>query len=147
MPAFTATAPGKMILAGEHAVVYGQPAIAFPLPEIRARVIIEPKIKQPPGTVLFEAQDISVTGPSDSFTPDHAFNRILQVFQAYFHISQIPACLIRISSTIRKSCLSLSTSHGTANPGRRKRSLACLSGDTFPCWVRHLLSPRSKRQL
>ncbi len=100
MPAFTATAPGKMILAGEHAVVYGQPAIAFPLPEIRARVIIEPKINQSPGKVIFEAPDVGITGSSETLSQDHAFNRILQVFQDHFHISQIPACLIRVSSTI-----------------------------------------------
>ena len=100
MPAFTATAPGKMILAGEHAVVYGQPAIAFPLPEIRARIIIEPSIKRVPGTITFDAQDIGVSGSSDSISPDHAFNRILQIFQEHFHIPRIPSCSIRISSTI-----------------------------------------------
>ena len=100
MPAVTATAPGKMILAGEHAVVYGQPAIAFPIPEIRARVIIEPGIKQAPGSVYFEAPEINFSGSSDSLTQDHAFNRILQLFQEHFHISQIPTCVIKISSTI-----------------------------------------------
>jgi len=100
MPAFTATAPGKMILAGEHAVVYGQPAIAFPLREIRARVIIEPRIKQSPDAVIFDAQDVGVTGLSDSLAPDQAFNRILQVFQEHFNLPHIPGCLIRISSTI-----------------------------------------------
>ncbi|HJW84963.1 MAG TPA: mevalonate kinase, partial [Anaerolineae bacterium] len=37
----TATAPGKVILFGEHAVVYGRPAIAVPVTQLRATASID----------------------------------------------------------------------------------------------------------
>ncbi len=38
---FTATAPGKVILFGEHAVVYGRSALAAPVVQLRARATVE----------------------------------------------------------------------------------------------------------
>lgn len=43
-----ASAPGKAILFGEHAVVYDQPAIAVPLSDLRTTVIIRSIDAQPP---------------------------------------------------------------------------------------------------
>jgi mevalonate kinase len=44
-----ASAPGKLILCGEHAVVYNRPAIALPLSQIRAQATVA---AGPPGTGL-----------------------------------------------------------------------------------------------
>ena len=44
MPAIISKAPGKTILFGEHAVVYGYPAIAVPIDAVQVRVTILPAI-------------------------------------------------------------------------------------------------------
>lgn len=53
----TATAPGKAILVGEHAVVYGRPAIAVPLQQTLATARVEPGAAGA-GLVIY-AQDIA----------------------------------------------------------------------------------------
>jgi len=66
----SASACGKTILLGEHAVVYGRPAIAVPVSDVRARADV---VEAPPGNgMLLVAQDLnavySLDGEDDSDT-------------------------------------------------------------------------------
>ncbi len=74
MPAFTATAPGKIILFGEHAVVYGEPAIAVPVSSIQTRASVQAVIDGFSGEIQIDAPDISLSASVMELDPDHPLN-------------------------------------------------------------------------
>jgi mevalonate kinase len=100
MPAFTASAPGKVILFGEHAVVYGRPAIAAPVPQVSAKAIIIAEPKSPPGLVRLIAPDINLETTLSSLPEDHPLVVVIRKAAIATKVSHIPACSIHISSTI-----------------------------------------------
>jgi mevalonate kinase len=75
-----ATAPGKVILFGEHAVVYGRPAIAAPVSQIRARAFIE-KIDE--RDVWLSAPDLGLRGRLSEAPPDDPLAAALRLVQAH----------------------------------------------------------------
>jgi mevalonate kinase len=58
------SAPAKIILFGEHAVVHGQPAIAVPVSSLRASAVIHPNTEQEPGLII-ESVDLNQVIPFD----------------------------------------------------------------------------------
>ena len=100
MPAITATAPGKVILFGEHAVVYGRPAIAVPVNQVRARVVISADPHSAPGRVLVQAPDVGLEAELGELPEKHPLAQAILGTLKAFGLERMPACAVRISSTI-----------------------------------------------
>lgn len=74
-----ATAPGKIILFGEHAVVYGQPAIAMPVAHLRATAEITPNPSLG-GRVLLHAPDVGEDVWLDQAPAGHPLAAAVRIF-------------------------------------------------------------------
>jgi mevalonate kinase len=100
MPAYSAYAPGKVILFGEHAVVYGRPAIAVPVSQVRAKAIAIAEPRSPHGLVRIIAPDVGLETTLSSLPGDHPLVVLLAKAVSAMQVSHIPACSLTITSTI-----------------------------------------------
>ncbi len=100
MPAYSASAPGKIILFGEHAVVYGRPAIAIPVMQVRAKAIVMAEPRSPHGLVRLIAPDIGMETTLASLPEDHPMAVVIHKAAAAMQVTHIPACSIQITSSI-----------------------------------------------
>jgi len=100
MPAYSATAPGKIILFGEHAVVYGRPAIAVPVLQVRAKAIVNFDPRSAPGRVIIRAPDIGLDTMLSDLPENHPLAAVIWKAASAMKISHIPACTIRVTSNI-----------------------------------------------
>jgi len=100
MPAIYAKAPGKIILFGEHAVVYGQPAIAIPVNKVKATARVFANIDAQPNQIRIKAPDINFDALLSDLPVTHPFAFAIRLTLEAVLPNQAPAFTLLISSTI-----------------------------------------------
>ena len=103
MPVISQSASGKAILLGEHAVVYGQPAIAIPISSRRLTVRIEPNILGPSGKLRIIAPMLDLDQDFFALPESHPIYQAISLTLKELGIEQIPACTLHISSNLTVS--------------------------------------------
>lgn len=93
----SATAPGKVILFGEHAVVYGRPALAAPITHLRARATIEPTGK--PDVALI-APDLNRLAWLSNVHPHNPLAAVVRVVERHFACSLSDGYSLSVTSAI-----------------------------------------------
>lgn len=93
----TSSAPGKIILFGEHAVVYGRPALAVPVTQVRATVDITDSVRK---GIWIDAPDIHLHAELNTLPSDHPLASVIHNFFFLLRVSPFPNLEIKISSTI-----------------------------------------------
>jgi len=98
----TAYAPGKVILFGEHAVVYGRPAIAAPVTQVRACAVVEDGL--PGQGVIIRALDLHlrhrVGDPLSAESPAYPLEATVRNTLRWLGTKALPDLTLTLSSTV-----------------------------------------------
>ena len=92
-----ASAPGKIILFGEHAVVYGRPAIAAPVSQVRATAVVVPN--QGEGVRII-APDLDTDFLLDEADQSDALVATMRQIQTAAGLSRLPHLTVTVRSDI-----------------------------------------------
>ncbi|MCB9008699.1 MAG: mevalonate kinase [Ardenticatenaceae bacterium] len=96
-PVTQASAPGKIILFGEHAVVYGRPAIAAPISQLRAKATVTHSSSN---NCYIIAPDLERHDRLQDLPDDDALALAARLVLDAAQIHQIPDVTIRVNSQI-----------------------------------------------
>jgi len=91
------SAPGKIILFGEHAVVYGRPALAVPVTQVHADVDV---VDVSRSGIWIHARDVNLDAELNTLPSDHPIASVIHNFLFISRVSLFPNLEINISSTI-----------------------------------------------
>jgi mevalonate kinase len=100
MPIVFGKAPGKIIIFGEHAVVYGQPAIAIPVHEVAATARVIPDLQSEPGHVRVLAPGIDLDSSLHALDASHPIAAAIHLTIEELGVKNLPSFILEITSTI-----------------------------------------------
>ena len=129
MPVVFGKAPGKIILFGEHAVVYGQPAIAIPVQKVKATAYVSPEFSSNAGQVHIEAPDINIDADLQSLDEDDPLVKAIHLTLEAVSPSHTPSLTLQISSNIP---ISAGMGSGAAITVAIIRALSSFLGKSLP---------------
>ncbi len=92
----SSSAPGKIILLGEHAVVYGRPALAVPVSQVQATATI----RSAEVGVWIHAPQVNLQEELSRLAPNHPLAAIVRSVLSTLNMSDPPSLQIHIESDI-----------------------------------------------
>jgi mevalonate kinase len=93
----TSSSPGKIILFGEHAVVYGFPALAVPVTQVQATATVD---VNPGSGIRIEAPDIGISAELSDLPINQPLAAAVSAVFSTLSVSHPAPCTIHIQSSI-----------------------------------------------